>query len=485
MRLTIFPRLWPVLLSLWLAACASGPPADETQQIRAAYVAGNYAAAADAAAAGLAQAHGQNLLQLLEAGLALHAAGRWRESNAAFDAAEELLMWKSHQLRSADDVARLLGGMLAGDDAFPYPGRIFEGVLVNTYKGLNDMMLGDSAAARVEFNRMAARQENAVQQLAAKVAALQADATAPADASEEAAADIATARQALGPELTARLAAIPRFPREGDIRNPYSDYLAGLFRAGTGLDTDLPAALGLLRNAAALSGDGGAGNAYVIQDYAALESGATLRNRVVVVYEDGLGPALGEWRIDLPLPGPDGQILPVSLALPEFRSRAAAYGTLQVRAGNQVYPLRRLLDMDALAGTEFRAGYNGLVARAVTAAILKSLAYHTVDRALVKSGDDSGLADLFRFAMIATQVATTRADTRMVSLLPKSIFVASFPFPDNRGIEILTPGGAVIGRVFLAALADKGPVVVRIRVPVAGAPAALHVSGTGAVIAGP
>jgi len=475
-----------VLPAFFLTACASlAPPLQDAASIRAAYTAGDYAAAADLASAALASPGGTDLLTALEAGLALHAAGRWQDSNAAFDIAEERLMWKSRDVTSAADAARLLGGMLLGEDSVPYPGRIYEGVLVNTYKGLNAMMLGDAAAARVEFNRMAARQENAVRQLAAKVAAL-GDPGPPPDAPPGAAAEIAAAGQALAPEAAARLAAIPRFPGERDLRNPYSYYLAALFRAGTGLNSDLPAARDLLRNAAALSNAGGGGNPYVLRDFAAVESSPAAlppSGRVLVVYEDGLGPVLDAWRIDLALPAPGGGILPLSLALPQFRVRAAVHDGLDARADGQVYPLRPLLDMDALAGTEFHAGYNALLGRAVAAAVLKSLAYHGVDRALEQSGGDPLLADLLRVALLAGQAATTRADIRMAALLPKTVSVAAFPFPSDGVIEILAPDGATVGRLELPAPPASGPVIVRVRIPVAGVPAAMHVSRASA--AGP
>ena len=104
--------------------------------------------------------------------MALRAAGRYADSQIAFDHAESQLLWKSDEIASVDDLLAA-GFTLVGNDLMvSYQGTIYDGVLVNTFKALNAMHGGDLARARVELNRADQRQENAVHQLAAKVAAL-------------------------------------------------------------------------------------------------------------------------------------------------------------------------------------------------------------------------------------------------------------------------------------------------------------------------
>ena len=114
----------------------------------------------------------ENLLTSLQVGLALRSAGSFEASQIAFDRAESQLLWKSNRISSLKD---LLGAGLTvvGSNLMrSYRGNIYDGVLINTYKAMNALQVGDEARARVELNRADQRQRNAVEQLAVKVQAL-------------------------------------------------------------------------------------------------------------------------------------------------------------------------------------------------------------------------------------------------------------------------------------------------------------------------
>ena len=88
------------------------------------------------------------------------------------DHSEGQLLWKSDEVASVEALLGVGLSLIASDLALSYHGAIYEGVLVNTYKALGALAAGDPDRVRVEFNRAAQRQDNAVDQLAVKVSAL-------------------------------------------------------------------------------------------------------------------------------------------------------------------------------------------------------------------------------------------------------------------------------------------------------------------------
>lgn len=140
------------LLFLALALTGCAPHVTKLADVRDLLVAGRV----DSALAAFDKAGGKksDLLYLLERGTMLHAAGRWKESNAFFDAAElraEDLVTKS--------VSREAAAFLTSDLARPYSGLPFELRMVPYYRALNYLELGQVDEALVE----ARKSTNAIQ----------------------------------------------------------------------------------------------------------------------------------------------------------------------------------------------------------------------------------------------------------------------------------------------------------------------------------
>lgn len=139
-----------LLLALALSGCAAH--VSKLADVRNLLVAGHV----DSALSAFDKAGGKksDLLYLLERGYMLHASGRWKESNAAFDAAElraEDLVTKS--------VSREAAAFLTNDLARPYSGLPFELRMIPYYRALNYLELGQTAEALVE----ARKSTNAIQ----------------------------------------------------------------------------------------------------------------------------------------------------------------------------------------------------------------------------------------------------------------------------------------------------------------------------------
>ena len=457
------------LVVLAVCGCAGMADVRGGQEFLGPYAQGDYMAAATTLGGDNALDYDEhNLLTSLQVGLALRAAGEFGPSQVAFDRAESQLLWKSNRITSLEDLIGA-GLTLVGNDLMrSYPGNIYDGVLVNTYKAINALHMGDEARARVELNRADQRQANAVDQLAVKVRALGAtDSTEP---NQDASID-RTRNSVMQPNgaVAQRLAVVEALGEYRDLRNPFTDWLHGAFRLATG---EANRASDLFRNAAALDGRR---NRYALEDLAVAEEaagglgGAT--PRVWVVHEDGIGPHLEEFRLQFNVVTGSGLVL-AAIALPELVPGAPAVGALVVRSGGADYRTEALLNVDRYAATEFRAGYDAIVGKAVASAVVKTLAQVAVNEAVK---DESAVVKLLGAIANIGIAASTRADTRMWHVLPHAIGVASLPRPAGGRLSIVFGDGQTVD-VVLPLTSFSLVTVKTVRV---GAPPTVHVAPMG------
>jgi hypothetical protein len=144
MRSTEWVRLWVALAMLCLAGCASH--SRNLADVRAALVAGDVPGAIKEFEA--RKEKDTDLLYLLERGYMMHLAGRWAESNEAFEAAEQ----RSDELYTKS-VTRQAAAFLTSDLALPYRGMPYELQLVQYYRALNYLELGRPDEALVEARK--------------------------------------------------------------------------------------------------------------------------------------------------------------------------------------------------------------------------------------------------------------------------------------------------------------------------------------------
>jgi len=238
-------------MALAVCGCAGTADIRGSRDFVGPYARGDYkAAAATLGGDNVLDYDAENLLTSLQVGLALQAAGSFESAQVAFDRAESQLLWKSNRISSLGD---LLGAGLTvvGNDLMrSYRGNIYDGVLINTYKAINALHLGDEDRARVELNRADQRQVNAVEQLAVKVQALGAW---DAEETAQSANVDRTLNEVMKPDgaVARRLAAVESLGEYRGLRNPFTDWLHGAFRLATG---ESNRASDLFRNAVALDG---------------------------------------------------------------------------------------------------------------------------------------------------------------------------------------------------------------------------------------
>lgn len=432
-----------VCILLICSGCASSSQKSKLQQFNAHYQSGQYADAVglQLQAKGNKVNHPAKLLEVLQAGAALRADGlradaptavsKLKESNKLFDEAEEIIRHHNERLLASKAVSTV-GATLVNDSMLKYSGYEFDGVMVNTYKALNLWMDGDAYGARVEFLRAVTRLDRAKERFAKLVAKNKAE------------LETQQAKQAKkygqgGPDIQKNVSNqqtqslvysnLGEFEAYADFTNPFTLYAAGLYYMSQGSDS---MARDLMKEAHGLDQSVG-----VIKDDFNLVHGIeTLgddENHVWVVLENGLGPELEQFRVDLPLFLLTNDVKYTGIALPRIKLRDQAYSHLTVQSGDVLAETEVVASIDRVVQTEFKKRYPMILSRAIASTLIKTYAQHLAQQEL---GDLGGIA----FGLY--QAATNSADTRMWTALPKNFQVARVPAPKDGQLTLAFPNGS-------------------------------------------
>ncbi|MDX5298349.1 MAG: hypothetical protein LPK85_05300, partial [Gammaproteobacteria bacterium] len=137
---------------------------------------------------------------------------------------------------------------------------------------------------------------------------------------------------------------------------------------------------------------------------------------VWVLVERGLAPLKVEERVEFPVPiyHGEGTTFWTGFAIPALQPRPAPW-PIRVSLGANISGTYLLADMDAVIGQEFAKRLPGIVTRAVIGSVAKTMLQYRMRR---NAGELAGILAL------VYQVATTSADTRMWTSLPKQIELA-------------------------------------------------------------
>ena len=370
---------------------------------------------------------GEDLLWSMQLGSLERIEQNYTQSNDYFDKSEQMLNYFDYQNEATDSVAAIA----VNENIIPYVGEEYDGIMVNTYKALNFMALGENELARVEFNRALDRQRRAKEKFAKEIAKLQDELD-----KEENKEDSKVKQNIENPEIKELIAdrypGLYNFKAYPDFVNPFTTYIAGVFFNLVG---DHSKAAPLLKEAYGMVSD----NEYLAQDIATteqvLDGQKELTDTVWVIFENGMGPVKDEFRIDIPLFVETEKVKYVGIALPKLEFREQAYPCLSIVAAGQNYTTEQVADMDRVIQAEFNKDFKGILTRAIISTTSKAVAQY----ALEKKGDSSG--KLASFLVAAYSFATTAADVRIWSTLPKDFQVARFPMPADRQITINPPGG--------------------------------------------
>lgn len=432
------------------------------------YARGQYALAASSAEReqkrGWAPGGDSEILWTLNQASALQGAGRWEEAIARFDDTEA--HFQRYDLEGeVSRWMRELGAVFTNDAALPYRGTLYDAIMVNTYKALGFMALGDMDNARIELNRAADRQRRAARVYAEQIAEEQ---RAMAERRDSAGLEFERSLSEANRRMTREYERLEQWAAYPAFVNPLATWLEGLFLMTQAQSAgDFSRAADALERAAGMVPD----NEFVAADRTWANELADGRRRhrdlpptVWVVSEQGMGPVLQEQQIQIPVGFryQDTPAIWTGIAYPVLQYRPGIAGGLRIEAGEASIGRAPVLsDMDAVISTEFREALPRIVTRAVAASVARTGVQYQLQR---NFGDFGGFFGLI-FQLYATQ-----ADTRIWTALPKTVDMARVERPDDDRVT-LTWGG--VSRTL--ELPDSRFVLVWARMPRSGAEPSVEV----------
>lgn len=362
------------------------------------------------------ESENDGLLWRLEAGNVLRAAGRFEESNQMFEWAEEAILdFEQRPVISARDGIANVGAIITNENALPYRGNYAERIMVNTYKAMNFLALGDIEAARVEIRRGHERQQQAIQENQAAID----------DARRQASTHgLSPSSTFQNPALRELTGPIDRelSPAYANFANPFTTFLSGIVHLA---DRDPARAEVDFRILASLPRANGFARSEFDCIQAHLEGrGPPVKRRVFVIFENGLGPRREETRIDLILP----RIGYTGVAFPRIAFHPARVGALKIGL-NGAPPVitERIASMDQIVATEFEQRMPAIVTRTLLSVLAKEIASKQVR---------DELGDLGLILTSVYKFVVNRADTRTWRTLPKEFQVAVLDYPEDGQVHL-------------------------------------------------
>ena len=325
-----------------------------------------------------------------------------KESNYFFDKAEEAYKYDVDLQGFAKKGSKSVATAVVNESIMDYEGTLYERIMVNVYKGLNFMSLGDFANARVEFNRALMRQDKAKEYFAKEIEANRKN--------FDKAQQDANYAQNMGQNYKSISAQyehlLKDFSTTQDFTNPYATYIASVFFF---LDEDYRRAADLFKEVAVINANNAEFNKEfsVFNQYANSTSPQNLKKYIFIVLESGFGAGLDEWAITVPFIF-DNKVTPTSLALPVLKRREGSYGYIVANGVKTA----DFVDFDNIIATEFKINSGLMIGKAISSMIIKT----SLSVAVAKNDPTGG------FLALATDLfntATTRADVRFWNSLPK------------------------------------------------------------------
>ena len=369
----------------------------------------------------------------LEQGAVLRAAGQYADSNDAFDKAQ--LKIDDYAQKAKVRVGQEAGALLSNQAQLDYEGRAYDGIMLNTYRALNYLALGEPDKARPEIIRAYQRQQEAVEANKKRIEAAQAAAEKSKD---KATIEKAQKNAKLQTQLTGAITNLDSVKVYGDYVNPFTVYLDGLYFLANAADaSDLERAHKSLERVVSFAPD----NIYVKQDLAATEAvmaGQPLAPVTYVIFETGCAAERGQIRIDIPIIV--SKVSYVGAAIPTLKLQDNFTPSLTVVANGTNVVTAPVASVDGVIATDFKNELPVVITKTIAATVVKAVAAYAANEAARQAGGDLGGL----FAQVATaayQLAVNIADTRTWTTLPKEFQVARLPTPADGKLDLSTPNG--------------------------------------------
>jgi uncharacterized protein len=369
----------------------------------------------------------------LEEGATLRALGKYQESNATFDRAQDRMdeFAQKAKVRIGQETAALLSNQAN----LPYEGRAYDGIMLNTYRALNFLALGEPENARPALLRAYRWQQDAVADNARRIENAKKEA---ANSKDSQYIDRAQEDPALQGQIQESLAGIKGLDAYADYVNPFTVYLDGLFfmADATGY-SDLERAHTSFQRVAGFNGM----DEYLQRSLSLLDermNNKPLSPTTWVIFETGCAPMRDQIRIDIPII--ITSVSYIGAAFPTLALQGNFQPSLNVVANGTNYLTHGVASMDAIVAQDFKNELPIIITKTIASSVAKGVAAYVANRAANTQSDWLGL--LTQIGTAAYQASVNIADTRTWTTLPKEFQICCFPTPPDGKIEVMTPTGA-------------------------------------------
>lgn len=373
----------------------------------------------------------EGLIGVLESGNMYRYSEKLKMSNKKFDLAENY--FKADDLKSfSDKTISNINTTLLNDYANDYTSKIYERIMVNTYKAINNILLHDYKSARVEFNRVIERQQRAKEYFLKEIKEKQKEIDKEKTINKNNHNYEKDERTVS--VIDKEYSTLFEFKSYPDFVNPFSTYIAGLFFY---LEKDYRKATNLFKQAYGMDKSN-----YVFKNdlelslnkAKSLDIKANMDTHTWIVIEDGLSMSKREERIDIPLFIFTSRTYYTGIALPYLVEREYANKEYHIKNGKMTKNASVVCDMDRVIKTEFKKRFPMIMTKAIISAVSKTILQQKLTK---QTGAIGGILGSI------TQMLTTRADIRAWQTLPKRFLVSRVKNTEDR-IEVLDENNQLI-----------------------------------------
>jgi len=298
------------------------------------------------------------VLWLLETGKIMHDVGRFGESETAFEQADARI--RTQEQGASMSLSEEVAGILTTQQSRTYRARHWQKILLESYRALNQLALGNLDEALVMARRSYARQADAVFDKGKEIEKRE-EGTKEKKVNEEELMDQDSVQELLAP-VQSRIT-----PAYANYANPFTSYLAALLQWADGDQTraivDMQKTQGMVPD-----------NEFVAALVTELEGGhplATPEGRVYVIFENGLAPERIETGIAIVTPNGYSSI---RLPMLQYIDTPVVALELSDAAGDLNLRTAHLADVDAMVSVDFSDELPGIVVRTVLSIVTKEVA---------------------------------------------------------------------------------------------------------------
>lgn len=356
----------------------------------------------------------------------------YEESNKFLDSIEDVMYLEDTE-DTISDVTEMIGSSITNDTFLDYEQSLYDSIMVNTYKALNFTALGDLQNARVEWNRSDDRQRRAADFFAERINESKEKQKEEAEKElkeqeSESTLDVDSSLAKADEILANQNIDMSQWSAYDGYINPFSTFMHGLFFMLNAQDSsDLNKAVDSLVRVNSITKTQVSSETLALAE--ALREGSTSLgsvNNVWVIFENGEMAKKEEFRIDLPVFLASENVNYTGIALPKIQEQADQFNFISVNGENSEI----IADMDKIIKAEFKEEWPIILTREITRAVIKTVVQKQVNDENVWLGIAAGVL----------QAATTQADTRTWSTLPKNFQALMLENDGSGTLTIESPG---------------------------------------------